>query len=135
MSTSFRQLSLDELNDEDLAGIRKVVDLDPQTEPQEVYDKLSLGLMFPWRLEAPEGNTILAVEVRDIKQDRILYIWIAAGKGLSKHDKYVVETLEEFARLNNCTALECVTAPYLYEKFLAKLGARVTHVYCRKEIS
>jgi hypothetical protein len=80
----------------------------------------------------------MAVEVRDIKKDRVLYVWIYAGKGSSKvpkYGKYVINTLEEFARLNNCSALECVTHPYLHEKFLAPHGAKVTHVYVRKELS
>jgi hypothetical protein len=133
MSISFRQLRLDELNKEDLEGIALVVDQDPETEPQFVYNKLSEGEMVPWRLETPDGNVIVAVEVRNRKKDRVLFVWFVAGKGLFKNVRYVMETLIEFAKLNNCTALETITLPIFAER-MEELGGKVTHITVKKEL-
>ncbi|KKN65229.1 hypothetical protein LCGC14_0484050 [marine sediment metagenome] len=134
MLNSFRQLTLDELTEEDLKGIAKVVDLDPETEPQFVYNKLSEGEMVPWRLETTDGNVIITVEIRSRKKDRVLYIWFAAGKGLIKHGKFAFDTLEEFARLNNCAAMETVTIPKFADYALG-LGGKITHIFVRKELN
>jgi hypothetical protein len=133
MSISFRQLRLDELNKEDLEGIALVVDQDPETEPQFVYNKLSEGEMVPWRLETPDGNVIVSVEVRNRKKDRVLFVWFVAGKGLFKNVRYVMETLIEFAKLNNCTALETITLPIFAER-MEELGGKVTHITVKKEL-
>lgn len=133
MLTSFRQLILDELTEEDLKGIAIVVDQDPDTDPQGVYDKLASGMMVPWRLETPKGNVIITVEIRDRKRDRVLYVWFAAGNGLLGNGKYVTETLMEFAKLNNCTSLETVTSPLL-AKYFSKMGFKPTHVFVSKEL-
>jgi len=133
MLNSFRQLTLDELNEEDLKGIALVVDQDPETEPEFVYNKLSSGAMVPWRLETTDGNVIVTVEIRDRKIGRVLFIWFVAGKGLFKNVKYVTETLVEFARLNNCTALETITLPIFAER-MEELGGKITHITVKKEL-
>ena len=133
MLNSFRQLTLDELNKEDLEGIAKIIDRDPETDPQFIYNKLSSGAIVPWRLETSKGNTILTIEVRDRKKERVLYIWCAAGSGLVGNGHYVVDTLAAFAKLNNCVALEAVAAPG-FAKYLGRAGFEPTHVFVRKEL-
>ena len=133
MLTSFRQVSLDELTKEDLDNLAVVVNLDPEMEPQFVYNKLACGEMLPWKLETPKGNTLITVEIKQKKHERTLYVWTAGGTGLIGNAKYITETLVEFAKLNNCTALEALTTP-AFAKYMGRVDFKIKHVFVKKEL-
>lgn len=133
MLNSFRQILLDEMNEEDLKNLADVAMMDPEMDAEYVYSKLATGEMLPWRLETDKGNSILVVEVKQKKKIRSLYVWYASGKGLVGNGSYVTEVLVEFAKLNNCTSLEAVTTP-AYARYLAKVGFEIEHVFIKKEL-
>jgi len=135
MLTSFRQILLDEMNEEDLKNLAEVSMSDPETEPEFVYDKLSRGEMVPWRAETSQGNSILLLEVRQKKTERILYVWYLAGKGVIGNGKYILDTIVEFAKLHNCDAIETLTSLSLGQ-YLSRpeAGFKIKHVFVRKEL-
>lgn len=118
---------------EDLDNLANVVQLDPEVESQFVYGKLARGEMVPWRVETDKGNTILIVEVKQKKQERTLYVWFVGGEGFVGSGRFVLDTLVEYAKLHNCTAVESLTSPQ-FARYLKRVGFSTKHCFVKKEI-
>lgn len=121
------------MNEEDLRSLADVVQLDPEVESQFVYGKLARGEMVPWRVETDKGRTIIVVEVKQKKQERTLYVWFVGGRGFVGNGRFVLDTLVEYAKLHNCTALESLTSPQ-YARYLERVGFKTKHCFVKKEI-
>ena len=135
MLTSFKQILLDEMNEEDMENLASVVQLDKEVAPQFVHDKLMSGEMIPWRAESTRGNSLVVMEIKQKKNERTMYVWYLSGKGIVGHGKYILETIVEFAKLHNCDAVEAFTS-LRWGKYLSRPegGFEIKHVFVRKEL-
>jgi len=135
MLTSFKRISLDEMNAEDMKNLADVVQMDKEVQPQFVHDKLTAGEMIPWRAESSRGNSIVVMEVKQKSTERVLYVWYLSGKGILGHGRYILDTITEFAKLHNCAAIEAF-ASLRWGKYLSRpeAGFEIKHVFIRKEL-
>lgn len=135
MLTSFKQLTLDEMTKEDMDNLAVVLRQDPEVESQFVHDKLLNGSMIPWRAETNKGNSLVVVEIKQKRKEKVLYVWYLSGKGVVGHGHYILDTLEAFARLNDCVAIEAF-ASLRWAKYLSRDdgGFKIKHVFVRKEL-
>ncbi len=135
MLNSFRQILLDEMNEEDMKNLAAVVQLDSEMNPQFVHDKLMNGEMVPWRAESDKGNSLVIMEVKQKNTERILYVWYLSGKGVYGNGHYILDTITEFAKLHNCQAVEALTN-LRFAKYLSRPegGFEIKHAFVRKEI-
>jgi len=133
--TSFKRLDLDEITKEDLLALANVVKQDSEMDEGFVHNKLVNRSMIPWRVETDRGNTIVVVEIKQKKTEKILYIWYLSGKGVVGHGHYILDTLEAFARLHDCVAIEAF-ASLRWGKYLSRPdgGFNIKHVFVRKEL-
>lgn len=132
---SFRPLTLDEMNEEDLKNLATVVRQDPEMTQEFVRDKLLKGEMIPWRVEGSRGNAILMLEIKQKRTEKVLYVWYLSGKGIVGNGHYILDTLEAIAKLNNCVAVEAFTS-LRFGKYLSRPegGFKIKHVFVRKEL-
>jgi len=135
MLSSFRQLRLEEMNDEDLKNLARVVQMDADMNPQFVHDKLVNGEMVPWRAESPKGNSLVVMEIKQKKEERVLYVWYLSGRGVVGNGHYILDTICAFAKLHNCQAVEALTS-LRFAKYLSRPegGFDIKHTFVRKEI-
>ena len=135
MLTSFKQLGLEEMTKEDMINLANVVKQDPEVEDAFVHDKLVQGSMIPWRAETSRGNSIVVVEIKQKRKEKVLYVWYLSGKGVVGHGHYILDTLEAFARLNDCKAIEAFTS-LRWGQYLSRDdgGFKIKHVFVRKEL-
>ena len=135
MLSSFKQLSLDEMTSEDMMNLAAVVKQDPEVSNAFVHDKLVKGDMIPWRVETNKGNSIVVVEIKQKNKEKVLYVWYLSGKGVVGHGHYILDTLEAFARLNECKAVEAFTS-LRWGQYLSRPegGFKIKHVFVRKEL-
>ena len=134
MLISFKQLLLDEMTKEDLDYLASAAMMDPDMDEQIVYGRMAVGELLPWRVETDKGNSLILLEIKQRKQDRILFVLYVAGKGFVGNGKFVIETLVEFAKLHNCTAIESQTNMQL-AKYLKCVGFKIERCTIRKEIT
>ena len=135
MLSSFKRIDPDEMTEEDMANLARVVQMDPEVEEQFVHDKLVDGTMIPWRVETSRGNVLIVVEFKQKRKEKVLYVWYLSGKGVYGHSVYILHTLEEFAKLNDCVAIEAF-ASLRWAKYLSRPegGFEIKHAFVRKEL-
>jgi len=135
MLISFNQITLDQMNEEDMQHLAEIILLDPNMEEQYIYDKLATGAAVPWRLVTDKGTGIMLLEVRDRRTERTLNIFFVAGEGIHGSVLYILDTVIEFAKLHNCTAVDAFTKPCI-GKYLCRpeTGFETTHYHVRKEL-
>ncbi len=134
--TSFKQLSLDEMTQEDLDLLATVVTTeDPEMDPKRIYGMLASGQMTPWRIESKRGNCILCTEIKNKIHERTLYVWYLCGKGIVGNGVYILDTLEAYGKLMGCSAIEALAMDG-WAKYLTRPegGFKVEHVFLKKEI-
>lgn len=118
---------------EDLDNLASVAVTDPEMDEQFIYGKLATGETMPWRIETDKGNTILLIEIKQRKQERVLFVPYLAGKGFVGNGKFVIDTLVEFAKLHNCTVIESQPTVQ-FAKYLKCVGFKIERCIVRKEI-
>ena len=118
-----------------MTNLSKVIKLDPEMDEEFVNQQLNLGKMIPWRVETSRGNAIILYEVKQKKKEKVLYVWYMSGKGVVGNGKYILDTLEAIAKLNDCEAIEAFTS-LCWGKWLSRPegGFKIKHVFVRKEL-
>ncbi len=133
MLNNFRKLGLEDLTEEDLTNLANVVSQDSEMTSKFVFAKLAKNEMQPWRVETDRGNTLLVFEIKQKMKEKVLYIWYISGRGLLGNGQYVLDTLIEIGRINECSAIETFTH-HRYAKYLTRAGFKIVHTFVRKEI-
>jgi len=133
--TRFKQLTLDEMTQEDLDYLADVVSHDPEMDPSFIYKKMAHGEMIPWRLETTRGNSIVLTEVKHKRFEKTLYVWYLSGKGFVGHAQYMLDTFEEYCKLNGCTAIEALMEDQRLANYFKRGKFNIKHVFVRREVN
>ena len=76
---------------------------------------------------------VCVTEIRERKFGKVCHIFIMTGRQRHKWQKLVVDTIEDFAKNEECKKMELVTRPG-WQKFLQNLEYKRTHVVLEKQI-
>ena len=93
---------------------------------------LLAGRMQLWAVVGEAIEAIVLTEIAEYPRRRLCRVLAAAGAGRARW-LHLLGTIEEWARAQGCTAIEPVARPG-WERALAPLGYRKTHVILEKEL-